>query len=63
MRVRYDPEVDALYVRLSETPVIESEEVAPGIILDFNQEDRLVGIEILNASKNVASDPILAAAE
>lgn len=63
MNVRYDPKVDALYVRLSDSVVTESEEAAPGIILDFDEGNRLVAIEVLNASKRVASDAIPGAAE
>ncbi len=63
MRIEYDPEVDALYVRLSETKIIESEQVQPGIILDFDDAGKVVGVEVLNASKREARpEPIKAAA-
>jgi uncharacterized protein YuzE len=51
MRFDYDPEVDALYLRLAESKVLESEEVQPGIILDFDESGNVVGVEVLNASK------------
>ena len=51
MRFDYDPEVDALYLRLSESKVLESEEVQPGIVLDFDEKGNVVGVEVLNASK------------
>jgi len=51
MRFDYDPEVDALYLRLAESKVVESEEFQPGIILDFDEKGNVVGVEVLNASK------------
>lgn len=51
MKIEYDPEVDALYVRLTESEIIESEQVQPGIILDFDADGKVVGVEVLNASK------------
>jgi len=50
MRLKVDKENDALYFRLDEAPVVESEEVAPGVILDFNKDGRVVGVEILALS-------------
>jgi uncharacterized protein YuzE len=50
MRLKVDKENDALYFRLDESAVIESEEVAPGVILDFDKQGRVVGIEILALS-------------
>jgi uncharacterized protein YuzE len=51
MKIEYDPVVDALYVRLGEAKIIESEQVQPGVILDFDESGRVVGVEILSASK------------
>ena len=50
MKVRIDKEDDALYFELDDTEILESEEVQPGIILDFDQDGRLVGREILDLS-------------
>ena len=50
MNIEFDPVVDALYVRLSAHKVVESEQVQPGIVLDFDEEGKVVGIEVLNAS-------------
>jgi uncharacterized protein YuzE len=47
MRLKVDKESDALYFRLDETKIVESEEVRPGIILDFDDKDRVVGVEFL----------------
>ena len=55
MKTRYDAETDALYLRFTETPVSESEEVRPGIVFDFDAEGRIVAVEILDASEHLAS--------
>ena len=57
MKLKVDRESDALYFRLDETAtIVESEEVQPGIILDFDAESRVVGIEILGLSARAAAD-------
>ena len=53
MRLKIDRESDALYFRLDEAAVVDSEEVQPGVILDFDKENRVVGIEILGISSRV----------
>lgn len=50
MRLKVDKENDALYFRLDETAIVESEEVQPGIILDLDEAGRVVGIEMLSLS-------------
>jgi uncharacterized protein YuzE len=50
MRLRVDRENDALYFRLDETEIVESEEVQPGVILDFDKDGRVVGMEMLGIS-------------
>ena len=50
MRLKVDKENDALYFRLDESSIVESEEVEPGVILDFNKDGKVVGIEFLNIS-------------
>ncbi|HEX7185665.1 MAG TPA: DUF2283 domain-containing protein [Thermoanaerobaculia bacterium] len=50
MRLKIDKEADALYFRLDEAEIVESEEVQPGVILDFDKEGRVVGIEMLAIS-------------
>lgn len=63
MNIEYDPDVDALYVRLTASKVIESEEVQPGIILDFDDNGKVVGVEVLNASeRDTTPAPLKAAA-
>ncbi len=56
MRLKVDKENDALYFRLDESAVVESEEVQPGVILDFNAEGTVVGVEMLNLSARVAPE-------
>jgi uncharacterized protein YuzE len=51
MKIEYDPTADALYVRLGESKIIESEQVQPGVILDFDESGKVVGVEILSVSK------------
>ena len=53
MRVHFDKESDAIYFRLDDSKIIESEEVKPGIVLDYNEHNQIVGFEILNAGKRV----------
>jgi len=43
--------IDALYLRLDESKIIDSEELSPSIILDYNDKNEVIGIEILNLSK------------
>jgi len=51
---RYDAQADAAYFKLGESTVFESEEVAPDVILDFDREGRLVGLEVLHAQTRLA---------
>jgi len=51
MRLKIDNEADALYLALDESDAVESEEVSPGIIVDYNAENHVVGIEMLYLSK------------
>ena len=53
MKLRVDRAADALYLRLDESAIVESEEVQPGVILDFNADEQVVGIEILQLSTRV----------
>jgi len=54
MKVVYDSSTDTLTMELSRGPVIYSDESQPGVILDYDDQGNVVGIEILDASKRVA---------
>lgn len=56
MKIEYDPEVDALYVRLSDARIVDSEAVRPGVILDFDEAGHVTGVEILGVSKRDHAD-------
>ncbi len=51
MRLWLDKETDALYLRLDESEVVETEEVSPGVMLDYNESNEVVGVEILRLSE------------
>ena len=51
MIFEYYPETDMLYIKLVEGISTESEEIAPGVVLDFDERNRVIGIEIEDASK------------
>jgi uncharacterized protein YuzE len=53
IRIRYDKEVDLVYIQFSEKEVAESDEDKPGIVLDYDKEGNIFGIEVLNASKKI----------
>jgi len=61
--VHYDPEADAARITLSNAPYLESEEVLPGVVMDFDAEGRIIGIEVLRASTKLAPDTLDAANE
>ena len=51
MKLHIDKEADALYLRLDDSKIIESEEVSAGVVLDFNEDNQVVGIEMLHLSR------------
>ena len=51
MKLHVDKEADALYLRLDESAIVESEEVAPGVVVDYNESNEVVGVELLYLSK------------
>ncbi|HNW08198.1 MAG TPA: DUF2283 domain-containing protein [Verrucomicrobiota bacterium] len=53
MKVTYDPEVDVLRILFRDTAIEESDEDKPGVILDYDKDGNVVGLEVLNASKRV----------
>ncbi len=58
MKVRIDREDDALYFELDDVEIVESEEVQPGILLDFDKDGRVVGIEILDLSTRLTPEKL-----
>jgi uncharacterized protein YuzE len=52
-KLKYDPQVDILDIRLSDSPIEESDEIEPGVIVDYDANGNIVGIEILDASERV----------
>lgn len=53
MKVHFDENADAIYLRLDDSKIMESEEVQPGIILDYNEQNQVVGVEILRVKSRV----------
>jgi uncharacterized protein YuzE len=53
MKVTYEPEVDVLRVLFTNAPIAESDEDKPGVIIDYDKDGAIVGLEILDASKRV----------
>lgn len=56
MKMNYYPETDSLYIELSSLESVESKEVSEGVVLDYDKNNNLVGIDIDNASKKVDMD-------
>ncbi len=51
VKLAYDPEVDAAYLTLATGKVVESEKVQPGVIVDLDAEDQILGVEFLRFSR------------
>jgi uncharacterized protein YuzE len=52
--VKYDRDADAAYIRFSPDKVVESEEVADGVVLDYDSDGRIVGIEVQDARRHLS---------
>lgn len=55
MKLRIDQEADALYLRLDDSTIVESEEVSPGVVLDYNEAKEVVGVEMLGLSQRTSN--------
>lgn len=53
MKVTYDPEVDVVRILFSNSPIEESDEDKPGVIIDYDKDGNIVGLEVLDASKRM----------
>ena len=60
MRFSFDTDTDAAYIMFVESDVYESDEVAPGIIIDYDENGSIVGIEILHISQFTQKDLVIA---
>jgi uncharacterized protein YuzE len=58
MRLKVDQKADALYLSLTDTPASRSEEVSPGIIVDYDAQGRAIGVEMLYLSKRAPATEI-----
>jgi len=58
MRLKVDKDNDTLYFRLDESAIVESEEVQPGIVLDFDAQGWVVGMEILRLSNRIPPEQL-----
>ncbi|HED38532.1 MAG TPA: DUF2283 domain-containing protein [Ignavibacteria bacterium] len=55
MKIKYDKETDVMYIKFSDAEVEESLEEKSGVIIDFDKEGNVVGIELINVSKSTTS--------
>ena len=60
--IKYRAEDNAAYIRLSHQKIIDSAEVAPGVVFDYDAEGRIVGIELLDARAQLAPELLIEAA-
>lgn len=58
MKIKVDKKNDALYFRFDENAIVESEEVRPGVILDFDKNDHVVGVEFLGISARTTPEEL-----
>lgn len=61
MKIEFDPIADALYLELAESEVEKTEEIKPGVMVDYDADGNIVGVEVLYVSKR-AKQPIKKAA-
>ncbi len=60
--IKYRPTDNAAYIRLSSAKVLESAEVSPDVVFDYDADGRIVGIELLDAKSQLPSDALIEAA-
>jgi uncharacterized protein YuzE len=59
MKITYDSEVDVFRILFSNAPIEESDEDKPGVILDYDKDGNIVGLEILDASKRMENPRVI----
>ena len=52
MKIQYDNETDTIYVKFSDDKIIESQEIKKDVVVDYNQQDEIVAVELLNVTSN-----------
>lgn len=58
MKLKVDKTNDVLYLRLDESTIVESEEIQPGVVLDFDKDGKVVGIELLGLSTRTTPETL-----
>jgi len=58
MRIILDKESDALYFRLDQNRIVDSEEIKPGVIVDYDENDQVVGVEFMNISTRASKEQL-----
>lgn len=58
MKTTYDKEANALYVNFSDEKIASTEELRPGIIFDFDEQGHIIGMEMLDAKKQLSAEAL-----
>ncbi len=58
MRIELDKAGDALYFRLDESKVVDSEEIRPGVVLDYDAKNQVIGVEFLKISTRATAEEL-----
>lgn len=58
MKISYDPRYDVLYLKFTEEKVVDSIEVEGGVLIDYGENRKMVGIEIIKASGLIKANPL-----
>jgi uncharacterized protein YuzE len=58
MKIQLDKKADALYFRLDESNIVESEEIEPGVVLDFDKDNNVIGVEFLQISTRTSKQDL-----
>jgi uncharacterized protein YuzE len=59
MKLNYHADTDSLYIELSERPSVDSREISEGVVVDYDAEGRVVGIDIDNAGNKIDLERVL----